>query len=749
MATAVGVIREQVPIAPLPEQNQADALGVVSNPATTKRIIERHTAGLASRRQHDLLSEKLLLHIDGSGDFQYADIWNGTQIEIPRFVAEFRKSENLLRPIIDNAVAHHTTMPLRYFAESSPDRRARDTAMVDAIWANYLAEQQRFNALFAEAMYLAMPAGFCPVHGWWREGQADAYEAVAYGEGTVPGLAPGMIDCFVGNPFDTVFDSAARRGSIHWCTYGRLVPASIFREKFGHIHGVKNLQGTTKIPSAALFQRIAQDWRLGDIGIHGSAVVDIRRGYAESADEMMVVLCQEILPGVTAEYPEGRLQIVGIPGDVDLRRGRGSPRGDGIVVHDLPLPAGDFSWSLFYSHHRGDDVLGKPWVEDLDPIQLDLNIALSNRWEHLIKMKEAPIVGPGGALADDMLDIGGYNYIEVEPTVGTWRPRVMEWPQAVLAGLTRECDEKRRALYTIGGYNAASRGEAPGSRTPYRALVVMQQADSSIHGPVNQRFRESACDFMGRCWKQMKTYGNVPWLIDITGSQYAHLVEPYISNAQLSERPPRYKLVNAFGPSPELRAQEVLELMKLKGADGKVFLTTDEAKQQYPDITLFDNTTDPKAVQRRRARTVASAIHTLAQQVRVQGVPEQGIPPVQGVNLMDKDVQQAAFYIFGVIETKYPRLRDDDLQAHLDTLSEIAQDETADPLARLPAIRREGLFYEWQAMQAGVMPTQATPQGPAPRADSLGPGRTNRPDRLGTARARPDAATGRVQGGMV
>lgn len=690
-------------VSPLPQQNQVDSLGRRSAQDIARRMVEAHKRGLIARRQRDLTAEKFILHIDGAADFQWADIFHGARVEIPRIISEFRKQENLLRPIVDNAVAHHTTMPLRFFADSSPDRRARNSAMIDAIWANYLAEQQDLNALSADALYLAMASGFCPLHAYWREDINDQYEPIDATSGSRPTPGPGMIDMFVGNPFDTVFDRSARRGSVYWSSYGRLLPADIVRQAFDHVQGINSLQGSIRIPSASLYQRVARDWRVSELGMHGTSVIDLGRGYQEGEEEMLTLLCREVAPGIDAQWPQGRLQIVAVPGEVDFRRNQGNPS-HALLLADQPLPAGDFSWSLIYSHHRGDDVLGKPWVEDLDDLQVDLNIALSKRWEHALKMAEAPIVGPGGALGEDMMDIGGYNYMEIEPSLAAWRPRVMEWPSEIIQALSNECNEKRTAMYTIGGYQAASRGQAPGSRTAYRAILALQQADDTIHGPVNARFRRSLCDFMVKCWKQMKVFGSVPWLIDIVGDEYAYLVDPYVSSQHLSEKPPKFKLVNAFGPNPELRAQEVLDLVTLRGADGQVFLTTDEARRQYPNQTIFDSQGDPKSVQKRRARTIATAFSTFANQFR-QHIGQPWINPPQPnqplTSPADPKVQQAAMWVFAQIETKYPRLQDDDLTSHLNTLSEIVQDETADPIARLAAMKRQQLYFQWQASMAG------------------------------------------------
>ncbi len=691
-------------------------MGARSQKEEARLVLAAHKAGLDARRSRDLISEKLFLHIDGSGDFQYADIWYDTRIEIPRDVSGFRKTENLLRLVVDNAVAQHTTTPLRYFASSPPDRQARDKALVDTVWANYVAEQQDLNGLSAEALYLSMASGFCPLHRYWRDDPFDQYEAVP---GAPGGLVPGLLDCWVGNPFGTVFNRGALRHSCLWASYDRVLPADMVRKHFDHMLQGRRLEGTTKIPSASLFQTIAQQWKTDGLGIHGSPVMTTRRGESgESDEELIVVVCRETAPGVLTDWPQGRLQLIAVPGAVDLRL-RAGQTSEAVLLADQPLPAGDFSFTNIYSHHRGNDIHGKPWVEDIDADQVELNLTISKRDEFADKMMRAPIIAPAGAIGDDMMNIDGYDILEMDPSIGgSFRPRVMEWPQQVLQVFDKKADEKRRAIYTGGGYQAVSRGESPGSRMAYRAILALQHADNTIHGPVNVRFRRAMCDFARGCWRQMKAFGSVPWLVTITGDEYAYLAEPYIDNLRLSDHPPAYKLVNAFGASPELQAQELLELVPQRGADGEPLLRTEEFRRAYPNAMVFDNDGDPTVVQRRRAKTIASQIIHQTRKFR----EATGFTETTRTSPM---VIQAGQRIFLILEGQYPRLQDDDLAAHLSTLSEITQDETVDPVARIAAQFRQAKYYEWQAMMqpqsggtlmSGAPATEPTRPSTNPRA---------------------------------
>jgi hypothetical protein len=129
---------------------------------------------------------------------------------------------------------------------------------------------------------------------------------------------------------------------------------------------------------------------------------------------------------------------------------------------------------------------------------------------------------------------------------------------------------------------------------------------------------------------------------------------------------------------------------------------------------VFDQS-DPNALKKRRARAVASAIHQAALQFREQSA-------IESVDPADPQVQQAGMEVFQAIEAQYRRLRDDDLQANLDALSGITQDESADPIARFAAEQRQNLYYEWQDQMAA---TQGAPMGAG------GPGTGGGPEMMG------------------
>ena len=719
MTAIIPEIQPEVTVAPALEQNELSQGNRVTNDATAKEILDLHLGGLEVRRQHDLLSEKLLLHIDAGGDLQYAEIYDNTRIVIPPNVAEYKRTDNLLRSVVDNAVAHHTASPFKFFAESPPDREAREKALMDSLWINYVSWQQDLNGQSADAMYTAMASGFCPLHAYWSESTADQHEPINHAavdlEGQLNQLQnpqPGRLDIWLGNPFDTVFDNAAKRGSIHWGSYGRVLPAKPVKRVFGHMPGVDGLQGTTTVPTASQWQRIAAKWNLDGIGRHGNPIIT---NAGNNSEELLTVICREVQPGYETSWPRGRLQIIAVPELTDQKRSLRSAKA--ILLYDGDLPGGDFSFENFYSHHRGDDVHGKPWIEDMDVNQSDLDIALSERWEYIQKMKNTPMVAPGGMISEDVLNLNGYDILEIEPTAGSFTPRVPQWPSDVLTALEREIDDKRSSIWRTGGYQAASRGESGGSRQAGKAILALQSADNSIHAPVNQRFRRSMTNFaQNQCWKQMKMYGNVGWMIDIVGDEYEYMVEPYIDRTKLSDRPPAYHMVNSFGASPEARAEEVLQLSQVRTSDGLPFINNEEARNAYPDRNIFSRRANPKVVAARRAKTVAAQFHSLAREVREQTSFDEW-------DMQHPWVLEFAKQVWMQIEQGFPRMRNDDLQAHIDSLTEITQDETADPIARNAALRRQDDYFKWQAMMAaqmmpapGALPAGTTPQGQTGRA---------------------------------
>lgn len=671
--------------------NQADAAPARTAASVAREVAESHRRRLQARRYRDLTSEKYMLHIDGEGDSQWADILRGVRVAIPRGLPEYRTQENLLRPIVDNAVAYHTTMPFRYAAEGKQDRESRERALVDQAFANHVSQGQRFNHLFAQGMYLSVAAGFCPIHAYWRDDLAsDPYEPV-WASG-MSGQRPGLIDAWCGNPFGMVMNPGAVRDSIQWASYDRVLPAQMVRDAFGDVLARQRvrLEGTTHLPSAAVFQRVARRWHQEALERHGTAVLwPGGEGGRDDDEELIALVCREVAPGVDPRWPQGRLVLIALQGEVDPARGRSGTRaaGEPVLLADQPLPAGRFSFSLLYSHHRFDDVHGKPWAGDLDELQVQLNLARSDRKAYVQRQLRAPTI-TSGPLVEDMAEYDGYAILELEPGQHGFQPRVLEIPAGPLQAINLEIEDIRRAMYTIGGYQAASRGEGHAGDSGAK-IVALQRADDTVHGPVNTVFRDTASDFMGLCWSLMKSYGDVGWIVSVTGDEYAHLADGYIDRTRLSETAPVFRLTSLAGATPESHAQQLLTMVQTRGADGMPFMSTAEARKQWPDQNLFGEITDASAVRRRRARSVVAQIRATVDDFRRR-------TGMQQTAMNDPWVQQAAAFVAQHIAARFPPFPDDDPAAHVDALSEITQDETEDAVARVVAAIHQRPYLEWQ-----------------------------------------------------
>lgn len=707
--------------------------------------------------------EKYLLHIDGEGSNMYADILNGTRVAIPRQVTKFREQENNLRLIADNAVAYHTTMPIRYVAEGGYDRKSREYVRYDSAFANHVARQQRFNSLAGQAFYMAIPAGFCPVHAYWRDDlTADPYEPIYYqGDelsqlmGGVQPPRKGIIDCWVGNPFDHTFNEGAKRDSIRAQWYGRVLPADAVRRAFEDQlakQGV-TLEGNDKLPSASAYQRIARRWWMTGLNVHGTSAM---QGGRPGGEELIAIVCREIARGDDPEWPQGRLTIVGLQGETStgMETGR-SGGGEAILLADQPLPAGKFSSELIYSHHRFDDVHGKPWIQDPDSANTVLNIMISKEREYVERALNAPTI-VGSPLIEDAAEYDGFTILELEPG-STIPPRTMEIPASPARMIKEKVADLREYIFRVGGYQAASRGESFAGQAA-AAIVALSRNDDTIHGPIHVVFQESMQRLMSLCWANMKEFGDVGWILNAIGEDYAHLADGYVDRTKLSEREPSFRLVSGYGATPETQGQQLLNMVVARGADGQPLLTTAEFRRRWPDQSLYADDSSPEISQKRRAHLCVEAICGAAAEFRKQSGMDQ-------TGMLNPWVKNAGYQVFMDVEQEYIRLRDDNPDVHIAALTELTQDEGEDPVARWAAIYRQGLFYEWKAQIAqaqmggppgaapgtghpgsggpagpGARGPGAQPTGPAPDARGAPPGNPNQPNAGSPATASNPAA---------
>lgn len=670
----------------LPQQVDSAPGALRSGAELARRVAESHRQALSSRRTVDLTAERNILWIDGEGDLQWADIYEGQRVAIPRMLSEYRDTNNLLRPIVDNAVAYHCTKPLHFHVESRRDSAAKQQAIVDAAVINYIFNTQWANAILAQAMYLSMGTGFCPVHATWRDDlEFDPYEPLYLKPEDYAGMSmprKGLIDLWVGNPFDTTYNEGAKRGSYHTFRYGRVLPADQVRKHFNVA-----VEGTDRLPSASTFQRVIQrGWNsLWGLNQHGTAALSGGR----SGEELIAIICEEVAPGVEQEWPDGRLTCIALPKAADTRR-EGTTGGSGAAVHlsTTPLPSRRFSAVPFYSSHRFGDVHGAPWVTPLIPLQGQLNQAISAEREYIARMKDAPTIY-SGTLDDEHAEYGGYTLLGVQAGGGaSFTPKVMEIPQAFVVANQRRIERTMQLMYTIGGYQAASRGEAPAG-DPFSKTAFLAEQDDTIHGPVNQDFRFACADLAKLCHAIFRDNAHVGWVVENVGDEFDMLGDAYVDRTRVSTVPPQFRVVSGFGATTELESRQLREMVKERGADGQPLLSTSEFRQKYPDGTLFDRNADPAAAQKRRAKIINSVIRQLTARIREEN-------RIDANQYADPTVQQAAFSLSEYVARMYPLMQTDDAAANMAALSEMQQDETEDAIARNVAGFRWQQYSQWQ-----------------------------------------------------
>lgn len=696
------ITRMAAPGLPSPESNQADGMGEMANTLATE-IRDFHWKGLNARRLRDLTCEKYLLHVDGEGLSQWLDIYHGTRLKMsPNLTNVARTQNNQLRPIVDNFVAHLTTQPYRVTVNAKPDRRSREAALVDQAIVNSDIRAQKWNALFAEAKYIATVAGFCPIHAMWRDDpQGAAYNPVVP---AMPGgmdpfqLKPGFIENWVGNPWDTVFNGGAKLNSLHRCTYGRVLPAQMVRATFQR----PDLEGNDRVPSASAFQRVVQRWMVTGGFTHGTPA--ITQGYG--GEEMIGLIYDELLPGVDPLWPEGRLAIIALDGmaatqRVESKGGGGQAR----LLWVGPLPASVFSFVNVYSHHRFDDIHGKPYVGDIDDDQIELN-QLESFFNEFVRRATRPPLASSGHVSVDTISFRGDTLLEVEPMVGGGSIELayLEQPARHMPVLSEKINRVMEGMYRKAGWQAASRGETS-SGASGKSIIALQQADDSIFGPISQRTKEEVEALAQLHWRIRKQFMDVPMVLEVVGDELAHLAEPYVDRTMLSESPPMFNLVSGFGTSTEAVAQQLLNLVGMTDARGEQILSTRELRKRWPDASLFHEIDDPDDVRMRRPRVINEAIRQMAQSIREQF-------PMLGASMADPQVAMAAEYGALTIDGEHPILMDDSVEAHLSILGVITQDETEDPLARRIAIMRQQQYWMWLAgKQAAGAAAQQPQQG--------------------------------------
>lgn len=673
----------------------ATPFGISEAEATriAKEIRDGHLKGKEAKRQHDLTAEKYLIHIDGEGDSQWADIVDGSRVRVPPNIAGgLRLQFNLERPLVVNMVAYHTAQRFQVVAHAKADKASRDRAKVDTLWANQFIRRQRINQTIAEATFFGAAYGHCPVHAIWRDDlTSDVYEPIYHTTdemGQMGAQAPrkGFVDAYCGDPWATVYNPGAKRSSVQWYTYDRVLPLGLIQQTFGHVPGVQDLKGKKDLPSASRFQRIIRKWTgIGTEGAHGSAAIlgDWK------GEELISVICREVAPGVLPKWPRGRLEIVAISGaaesDEESVSGRG---GTPFLIHQGPLPGGRFSATRFYSGFRGDDVLGKPYISDIDDLQVYLNQLVTLEAEWLRRFaRPGLLVGPGG-LVDDTVTTEDDAIIEYN---GDKEPKYLLPTHGSAASIYAPTIERvMDQMFRIGGWQAASRGESQSGDAAAKVVALMR-ADDTLFGPDNNSIRESLVELVQTGHALAAEHMDIPQEVTgITGEDLSFLSEPYLTRDMLSDEPPMFEVVSGFGATPEATAKQLVELVGMQGADGKPLLTTDDFWRLYPDHSLRPPEIGAKHLREKHALTVNAVIEEIAKGLTGQFKD-------QAVQLVPQAIQ--------MLMQRFPPNLTDPPELHIETLDMIVQDDDTDPVAREIAKARQQFYM--MRMQAAMAPQQS------------------------------------------
>lgn len=666
-----------------------------------QELLDRHRRGKDRRFLRDLTAEKYMIHCDGEGSSQWADIVDGMYVMVPFSLQDqLRLQRNLLRPVVANFVAYNTGQDYRVIAEARRDKKSRDHARVDTLYGNNVIVTQRLNAVTAEALYLGASYGSCPLHVQWREDTHDPYQPFP-GEEAAPGS--GFADIFPGDPWATVYNDGATRNSIQSISYDKPVPTELLREIFAHVPGIDTLEGRTDLPSASRFQRTVRRWTGSGYGsgmIQGGTAAVTGSGFM--GQELTALICEEVAPGVDSQYPLGRLTVIAVNNEADVGSGRGYGGGSTLLLHDGELPGARFGTIPIYSGERTDDVLGAPYVKDLDDLQVQLNHLITLRAEFLLRFARPPLLAQTDSLAEDT-DITADD--EVIEWAGTTPPGFLFPPAQAVSFFEAAIAETLDQFFRIAGWQAASRGESK-SGDPAAKVVALQRADESVFGPINRGIQESIVEVLKTAHALAKQYMTAPMLVDLVGEEWGHIADPWIRREALSDRAPTYRMVNAFGATPEARAEQLMGLVQSMGADGQPLLTTQQFWQLWPDPSLRPPEIDARQVREARAQTVNYAIEQTVDELRQQ----------YG-DTFDQVSEQLLPRIHEMLGQEYEIERSDDPAMHIETLDQIVQNSWADPAARTLAKWRQALYYDFmqqiamaqQPQQMGAPPSQEPP----------------------------------------
>lgn len=625
----------------------------------------------------------LLVHLDGTGEGQWAVLLEGASyISIPwAFGSRARTQINLLQPITANMIKHHTAIPYRAVVELSGPRKKRRKLKAAQAYGNHVIADQRLNSVIAEALWMGAPYGHCPVHFQWRTDIShDPYqplylqgdEAAEYSQK----MRKGFVDAYCGDPWNTVYNEGATRNSVHRMCYARSVPLKLLQAAYPNVPGIMALKGRTDLPSVSRFQQAGRRAMMqAGTGKTGSHVLD---GGRSGGEEIVVILCDELAPGIDPQWPTGRLSVVALDGvaTVDDNATTKMP----LHLHTGALPAGRFSAIRIYPTDSFDDVHGRPWLANLDDLQRDLNQLATLQRERIRRFARTQLLAQTNSLEDDTL-------LTVDDAIIYYtgdKPTFLTPPPGEVGFISQDMMNTMEAMFRIGGWQASSRGEGKAGDA-HAKVVALAAMDDSIFSSANRMLQDDVCQGLTLATALAKENLVVPTPLKGSGIDLGYRGE--ITSFDLPDDAVTFALTQGSA-SPEARLQQNMNMVTTLGGDGAPLMTTEQFHESNPDPSLRPVMSEVSRQRRLRPIEVADTIEDLA-----DGFIEQNGEP------SPETLDGIAQWLNHALWQELPVEDGDDPQLNIDALDELILDTSVHKLARAVArLRRDGIA-QWQAQK--------------------------------------------------
>ena len=271
---------------------------------------------------------------------------------------------------------------------------------------------------------------------------------------------------------------------------------------------------------------------------------------------------------------------------------------------------------------------------------------------------------------------------------GGFSPQFLMPPQGQ-GELAAFITDTRNAMDTMGGYNAASQGQMKSGVSGYAARQLAAY-DDTMFGTAAAGIADAASEVIGKGRALVRENLTVPWLIRATGGDLGYLASPFVHRDELAPEPPRYQLVSASGTEAD-RVAELDKMVVMRDGAGAPVFSAEDYRRAHPDRGIFPPENETAVLKRRRALGVNVFIIDAVHAYRETSGTEPG----------DPDDAAAVAEILESLNTENRTriLRDDEVQFHIDTLSEITQDPESDPVAAGVAEGRQDAYYQMQEEQ--------------------------------------------------